>query len=125
MEALVLQKLQGALSAVRRERDQEFRNRNMAQEKLRSAQEASQSTRKSVQEEASKLDENNKKTQQAIQDIQKMDESIADLSRKVRNRVPWMSASIFFFSLSVLAPLTKTATCYCYFSSCRRFMIVL
>ncbi|KAG7356938.1 hypothetical protein IV203_001626 [Nitzschia inconspicua] len=81
-ETLFLQKLQGALSAVRRERDHEFRNRNMAREKCRSAQEAAQSTKKAVEQETAKLDENIKKTQQAIQDIQKMEGSIADLYKK-------------------------------------------
>ncbi|KAG7360940.1 hypothetical protein IV203_036039 [Nitzschia inconspicua] len=81
-ETLFLQKLQGALSAVRRERDHEFRNRNMAREKCRSAQEAAQSTKKAVEQETAKLDENIKKTQQAIQDIQKMEGWIADLYKK-------------------------------------------
>jgi hypothetical protein len=87
-EAMVVQKLQGALSVIRRERDQEFRNRNMAQEKLRSAQEAEQAARKTVKEETAKLSDSTNKTRQAIQDIREMEGSIAELQRKVRRLFP-------------------------------------
>jgi hypothetical protein len=83
-EVMVLQKLQGALSAVRRERDQEFRHRNMALEKLRSAKEATSLTRNAVQEETVKLNKTTSASQQTIQEIQKMEGSIVNLKRKVR-----------------------------------------
>jgi hypothetical protein len=83
-EAMVLQKLQGALTAVRRERDQEFRYRNMAREKLRSAKEASWLIRNVVEEELSKLNKTTNEAQQATQKIQQMEGSIVDLKRKVR-----------------------------------------
>jgi hypothetical protein len=85
-EAMVLQKLQGALIAVRRARDQEFRNRNMAKEKLRSAKEATRLTRNAVLEESAKLNKTTSESQEAIQAIHQMEGSIVKMKRKVRLR---------------------------------------
>lgn len=83
-EAVVLQRLQGALSAIRRERDQEFRSRNMVKEKLRSAKDAAEKGRQAVHEEQTKLDKSTEESSDIQQKIQKLEGTINDLKRKVR-----------------------------------------
>jgi hypothetical protein len=80
----IVQKLQKALIAVRQERDQEHRNRDMVIEKLRSTKETLELTKAAVQAEKDKFSTTVKETDETKNEIDLVETSLQELKRKVR-----------------------------------------
>ena len=84
---VLVQKLQGALHAIRRDRDQEHRQRDMAVERLRSVKAAMESVIDSVGEEKAKLAKTRSESQDRQQEVRKLEKEIEVLQQKVRDHV--------------------------------------
>jgi chromosome segregation ATPase len=82
---VLVQKLQGALHAIRRDRDQEHRQRDMAVERLRSVTEAMESVIESVREEKAKLAKTSSDSQGCQREVRELESEIEVLQQKVRD----------------------------------------
>lgn len=80
----LVQKLQDALHAIRRDRDQEHRQRDMGLERLRSVNEAKESTRDSLGEEKAKYEKTCAESKDRQQNVHALHEEIEVLKHKVR-----------------------------------------
>jgi hypothetical protein len=81
---VLVQKLQGALHAIRRDRDHEHRQRDMAVERLRSAKAAVESVVGSVGEEKTKLVKTRSDLQSCQQEVRELERETEVLKQKVR-----------------------------------------
>ena len=80
----IVQKLQGVLFAVRRDRDREHRNRDIAMEKLRSAKELYETDKSNFEAEKEKLAKTQEEAEKTQQEILEKEKIVAELQQKVR-----------------------------------------
>ena len=119
----IVQKLQGVLFAVRRDRDREHRNRDIAMEKLRSAKELYETDKSNFEAEKEKLAKTQEEAEKTQQEILEKEQIVAELKQKVReakrfdafNQVSFSLWRHFGFLLSI-----SSSTKIC-FASGRRF----
>lgn len=81
---IIVQKLQGVLFAVRRDRDREHRSRDIALEKLRTAKEVFQKEKSSHDVEKEKLTKTRDEAERTQKEISRKEETIQQLQQKVR-----------------------------------------
>ena len=81
---VLVQKLQGALHAIRLDRDQEHRQRDMALERLRSVKAAMDSARDSLDEEKARYVKTCAESQDRQEEVHALQEEIEVLKQKVR-----------------------------------------
>ena len=79
----IVQKLQSVITTIRGERDQAYRSRDIAIEKLRSAKDAFQADKENLQAAKEKNVAMRNKSEQTKKDIQTLEESIRHFQQKV------------------------------------------
>ncbi len=80
----IVQKLQGVLFAVRRDRDREHRSRDIAMEKLRSAKEIYETDKSNFEAEKEKLAKTQEEAEKTQHEILKKEKTVGELQQKVR-----------------------------------------
>ena len=80
----IVQKLQGVLFTVRRDRDREHRSLDITMEKLRSAREVFQTEKRNFKEEEEKLKQTQEDSEKTQQEILQKQAAIENLQQKVR-----------------------------------------
>jgi predicted Holliday junction resolvase-like endonuclease len=80
----IVQKLQGVLFAVRRDRDREYRSRDIAMEKLRSAKEVFQAETSNFGEQKEKLTKTQEEAEKTQKEILRKETTIQELQQRVR-----------------------------------------
>lgn len=81
---LIVNKLQNVISAIRKDRNLEHRNRENAMGKLRSAKEACEQDKQALKEDKSKFDATQNETKSTMAEILKLEESMKHVQDKVR-----------------------------------------
>ncbi len=92
----IVEKLQGVLVAVRRDRDREHRSRDIAMEKLRSTKEIYEAEKSNFEAEKEKLSKTQDETERTQEEILQIEETIQHLEQKVRRAMSSIHDSIHF-----------------------------
>ncbi len=108
----IVEKLQGVLVAVRRDRDREHRSRDIAMEKLRSAKEAFEIDKSNLETEKEKLAKTQEEAERIQKEIKEKEESIRQLQEKVcREMISNRDNLLFWFSLAVFLTFAFLRRC--------------
>ena len=92
----IVEKLQGVLVAIRRDRDREHRSRDIAMEKLRSTKEVYEAEKSNFEAEKEKLSKTQDETDRTQEEILQIEETIQHLEQKVGRAMSPIHDSIHF-----------------------------